>query len=134
MWKDMRKGEMIFIYIIWLISAIIYVFGTFYMFGIGKEAVDNILPSSVIQTTAPDSALSDVIDGTRRAVLTWTGGDTSKVLLGTLAYVVLATLIYILVGKTKQRVWGIYFFGILFHLVVGIVLIVSLFNFFPASV
>ena len=132
MWKDMRKGELIFIYIIWLISAIIFVFGTFYLFDIGKDAVDSILPSSVVQTSQSDSALSTAVDTAKSAVLNATGGDTGKILLGTLAYVILATLIYILVGNVKHRVWGIYFFGIVFHLLVGIVLIVNAFNLIPS--
>ena len=69
MWKDMRKGELIFIYIIWLISAIIFVFGTFYLFDIGKDAVDSILPSSVVQTSQSDSALSTAVDTAKSAVI-----------------------------------------------------------------
>ena len=132
MWKDMSKGEITFIYIIWLISALVFTFGIFNLFGIGKDAIDSVLPASVVQDAGADSPLNDVIDTAKDTVLSQVGGDTSKILLGVIAYIVLATLIFILVGKAKNRVWGIYFFGIVLHLLVGIVLIVSTLNLFQA--
>lgn len=132
MWKDMSKGEITFIYIIWLISALVFTFGIFNLFGIGKDAIDSVLPASVVQDAGADSPLNDVIDTAKDTVLSQVGGDTSKILLGVIAYIVLATLIFILVGKAKNRVWGIYFFGIVLHLLVGIVLIVTTLNLFQA--
>ncbi len=132
MWKDMSKGEITFIYIVWLISALVFTFGIFNLFGIGKDAIDSVLPASVVQDAGADSPLNDVIDTAKDTVLSQVGGDTSKILLGVIAYIVLATLIFILVGKAKNRVWGIYFFGIVLHLLVGIVLIVTTLNLFQA--
>ena len=128
----MSKGEITFIYIIWLISALVFTFGIFNLFGIGKDAIDSVLPASVVQDAGADSPLNDVIDTAKDTVLSQVGGDTSKILLGVIAYIVLATLIFILVGKAKNRVWGIYFFGIVLHLLVGIVLIVTTLNLFQA--
>ena len=51
MWKSMSKGELVVIYIIWLLSAAVFIFGSCHFLGIGEEFIQNIIPSGSIEVS-----------------------------------------------------------------------------------
>ena len=125
MWKDMGKGEITFVYIVWLISLLVMTFGLFNLFGIGQDVIGNILPDSVVERTASNPADTTIIDTAKDTMLNLAGGNTNNILLALVGYVVLASLIFFLIASLKRRVSGIYIFGIFPHLIIGVVLILG---------
>ena len=125
MWKDMGKGEITFVYIVWLISLLVMTFGLFNLFGIGQDVIGNILPDSVVERTASNPADTTIIDTAKDTMLNLAGGNTTNILLALVGYVVLASLIFFLIASLKRGVSGIYIFGIFLHFIIGVVLILG---------
>ena len=133
MWKSMSKGELVVIYIIWLISTAALVFSACHFFGIGNEIIESIIPSGTVEVseevagTAASVAeqTSDISTIAKDYVISATGNNPNNILIGLGAYAGLATLIYIIVAASKQRVPAIYFVGIFLHLVLTVLFFVG---------
>jgi len=133
MWKSMSKGELVVIYIIWLLSAAVFIFGSCHFLGIGEEFIQNIIPSGSIEvseelaSTATSTLEANAAGASsiKDTILSSTGNNPNNILIGLGVYVALATLIYIIVAGVKQRVPAIYFVGIFLHMALGVILIVN---------